>query len=96
LAIDNPPLFFLTIAGDKKAPLSFAIERDGEIIATTAEVMAYESNAVSGTPAEPTAISFVHADLQQRGWYTIEGYKLDAKPTRKGVYIYNGKKQVVK
>ena len=26
------------------------------------------------------------------GWYTITGIKLDAKPTEKGVYIYNGKK----
>ena len=26
------------------------------------------------------------------GWYTVTGVKLDAKPTEKGVYIYNGKK----
>lgn len=29
-------------------------------------------------------------------WYTIDGQKLDGKPTQKGVYIVNGKKQVVK
>jgi hypothetical protein len=27
-------------------------------------------------------------------WYTIEGQKLSSKPTRKGVYIYNGKRVV--
>ena len=89
-------VFFVSIAGDKKAPLSFAIEREGEIIATTAEVMVFEKNAVSGSPTEPTAISFVHADLTQQGWYTIDGVKLQNKPQRKGVYIYNGKKQVIK
>ena len=30
------------------------------------------------------------------GWYTVDGMKLDAAPTQKGVYINNGKKVVVK
>ena len=30
------------------------------------------------------------------GWYSIDGRKLDGKPTRKGLYIHNGKKEVVK
>ena len=29
-------------------------------------------------------------------WYTLDGVKLDGKPSRAGVYIYNGKKQVIK
>jgi hypothetical protein len=29
-------------------------------------------------------------------WYTIDGRKLDSKPTQKGVYIVNGRKQIVK
>ena len=89
-------VFYLSIAGDKKAPLSFAIEREGEIIATTTEVMVFEKNAVSGSPTEPTAISFVRADLTQQGWYTIDGVKLQNKPQRKGVYIYKRKKKVIK
>ena len=93
-AIDS--VFYVSIAGDKKAPLSFAIEREGEIIATTAEVMVYEKNAVSGSPTQPTAISFIREDLPQHGWFTVEGYQLQRKPTRRGVYIYNGRKQVVK
>ena len=93
-AIDS--VFYVSIAGDEKAPLSFAIEREGEIIASTAELMVYERNTVSGSPMAPTAINFVQTSLPQHGWYTIEGYKLDGKPARKGVYIYNGKKQVIK
>ena len=29
-------------------------------------------------------------------WYTIDGRKLQQKPTRKGVYILNGSKVVIK
>jgi hypothetical protein len=91
------PLFFLSIAGDVEAPLSFAIIRDGETIATTEEVMTYKANGISGSPDEPTQISFVKADeLPQHGWYTLDGIKLPAAPKRSGVYIFNGKKRVIK
>ena len=31
-----------------------------------------------------------------QGWYTLDGMKLNAAPTEKGVYINNGKKVVIK
>ena len=46
-----------------------------------------------------TAISAITNDgvaVQAEGWYTIDGMKLNAAPTQKGVYINNGKKVVVK
>ena len=101
--VPESSLFFLSIGGNEAssgavggATLSFAIERDGEIIATTGEVMKYEANGIYGSPDEPTQISFVKAELPQTGWYTVEGVKLPKAPTRSGVYIHNGKKQVVK
>ena len=91
------PLFFLSIEGDIKAPLSFAIERGDDLIAVTGEVMKYEPDGISGSPEMPTQISFVTADqLPQHGWYTVQGIKLPKAPTQSGVYIYNGKKQVIK
>ena len=36
----------------------------------------------------------LHSSLS--GWYDLSGRKLNAKPTQKGVYIYKGKKQVIK
>jgi hypothetical protein len=30
------------------------------------------------------------------GWYDLSGRKLSGKPTQKGIYIYNGKKRVIK
>ena len=80
------------------APIWFAIERDGEIVAATDEIMTFETNAVIGSPDEPTAINFVHADNSGANgkWYTIGGLQLQQKPTHKGVYIFNGKKVMVK
>ena len=34
--------------------------------------------------------------INNDGWYTINGVKLNGKPTEKGIYIFNGKKVVVK
>ena len=31
-----------------------------------------------------------------RGWYTLDGRRLDGKPTKSGLYINNGKKVVIK
>jgi hypothetical protein len=30
------------------------------------------------------------------GWYTLDGRKLESKPTKKGLYIVNGNKVVIK
>ena len=88
---------YLSIEGEKEAPLSFAIERDGDIIATTGEVMTYKVNGISGTPSEPTKISFVSVNqLPQDGWYTLQGIQLPQAPTHPGVYIYHGKKHIIK
>ena len=95
-------VLYLSIAGNE-APagaaggsLWFAIERDGEIVASTGEVMTYRANAVVGTPDEPTAINFVKADFESGQWYTVSGIMLQKRPTKKGLYIYNGRKVVVK
>ena len=35
-------------------------------------------------------------ELSDADWYTLDGRKLDAKPTQKGLYINNGRKVVIK
>lgn len=48
------------------------------------------------TKNDPTSISSI-TDLPSSndGWYTINGIKLNGKPTQKGVYILNGKKIII-
>ena len=93
---DNPEPLYLSIGGNAQQHIWFAIERNGEIVASTSEIMTFKTNAVIGTPDEPTAINFVHADYENGRWYTIDGLQLQHKPTQKGLYIYNGKKLIVK
>ena len=87
---------YLSIGGEKRQGIWFAIERNGDIVATTAELMTFEADAVVGSPDTPTAISFASADNAIGKWYTTGGVQLQKRPAQKGVYIYNGKKIVVK
>jgi len=97
LASRYPSLFFLSIGGDVETPLSFVVERDGAVLAVTGEVMTYEANAVSGRLDAPTQINFTPVDqLPQKGWYTLQGIKLQNAPKQSGVFIHNGHKQVMK
>jgi hypothetical protein len=36
-----------------------------------------------------------HEPLTNDSWFTLDGVKLDGKPTKKGLYIYKGKKRVI-
>ena len=88
--------FFLSIAGDSQKPIWFAIEREGETVASTKEIMTFQKNAVLGSPKAPTAIRFIQDEYENGEWYTVAGVKLQQKPTQQGVYIYNGRKVLVK
>ena len=86
-------IFFLSIAKGEDKTIGFAIERDGEIVATAPMQLPYIENDVKGTLDEPTAIRFIDIDsLDGDGWYTLSGIKLSHKPTLNGIYIHNGKK----
>ncbi len=91
-------LFYLNIGCDRKAELSFALERNGEIVATASDKLCYEAHKVLGTPSQPTDIRFIALDTmpQDGKWYTTSGMQLPKRPTKKGLYIHNGKVQVVK
>jgi hypothetical protein len=93
---DHSDPLYLSIEGDAQTPVWFAIERDGEIVASTQELMTFKANAVVGSPDEPTKISFVQADSEEGKWYSVSGILLPERPTRSGVYIFNGKKIVIK
>ena len=46
--------------------------------------------------SEATGIISAEANSSHSGWYTIDGRRLNGKPTRSGVYINNGVKVVIK
>jgi len=53
-----------------------------------------EANGIKSAEANASPFT-LHSSLKT-GWYTLDGRKLSAKPSRAGVYINNGKKVVIK
>ena len=96
VSADDEGIFYLSVAGDEDTPIWFALEREGDIIATTSEVMTYQANAIIGKPELPTAIDFTTVQAVADGWYTLTGIRLGSKPKQPGVYIHQGKKIMIK
>ena len=54
-----------------------------------------------GSNGETTAIGTLDTKtgemtFDSEAWYTLDGVRLSGKPTKKGLYINNGKKVVIK
>ena len=73
----------------------------GEANVTAAREIIFTMEELDGTT---TAIRSIDAETPEivnnktgvvEGWYTLNGVKLNAAPTQKGIYIYNGKKVAV-
>jgi hypothetical protein len=89
-------VIYVSIEGETNKSLWFAIERNGEIVASTDEQMLFRANSVVGSPDEPAVISFINTDCDDGYWYTIGGMQWKTKPTERGLYIHNGKKVLIK
>ena len=55
-----------------------------------------EYEEYEGLDDQPDAIRTVSLTAGDDSWYTLDGVKLSGKPTRKGLYLLNGHKVVVK
>ena len=96
---------YLTIPGDDAAVLTFKVAV-GDKEADAAESVTYEVDAVYGSPKHPfvidlsgaTEIEIVESDDERVEIYDLQGRKVTSEKARlnKGVYIVNGRKQVVK
>lgn len=49
-----------------------------------------------GGTTEIMTLNIEHGTLNNGSWYTLDGRQLNAQPTRKGIYVRNGKKFIVK
>lgn len=90
--------FFVSTGGDQHEALSFTLERDGELLATAPEALRYEANGVEGTTDVPKVITFNDLSAYEPGvYYTVGGLRVgERRPAKKGVYIYNNEKVMVK
>jgi hypothetical protein len=59
-----------------------------------------DNNETTGIITMSDEFATPHSAQQRRSkmsdvWYTLDGRKLDGKPTKKGLYIHNGNKLVI-
>ena len=65
--------------------------------ANLARDIVFEFEELDGSTTSIKSVDFGSSKAYEAdGWYTINGMKLNAAPTEKGIYINNGKKVVVK
>ncbi len=104
----NDGYYFLTVMGssedDAETHLELRVFVDGEEYSVDNSLMFF-SDAFHGSLDEPyvldvdvTAIRTVIADedADDNDWYTLQGVKLDRRPTQQGIYIHHGKKVTIK
>ncbi len=62
----------------------------------TAEAEALEFTMDFGDGTTVIQGAELNLDTESGAWYTVDGRKLSAEPTAKGVYIHNGQKMIIK
>lgn len=106
---NNPTYNFLRGDNDKWAHIGSTSGNSWKVVPFDAYVELTEAAAargvtftfeeIDGTATVIKAVDAEEAESAQgtaaEGWYTINGIKLNAKPTQKGIYIFNGKKVAI-
>ncbi len=94
---DEEGRFFLSVGHGPSEKVSFTIENQDNIVATTARQMPYVGDTHLGTLDTPTVIDFSAIDTaESQGWYNLQGMRLAGRPTLRGIYIHNGKRVTIK
>ena len=44
---------------------------------------------------DPVAVSGIESDVQPEEWFTVDGRKLEGRPSKRGIYILHGRKIVI-
>ena len=90
LAVKSGNVGLYKVKSSAKIPAGKAYLED--VIATTRDFLAFEDS-------EPTGIVDGRWKMEEGrgdGWYTLDGRKLNGKPKKKGMYIVNGNKVIIK
>lgn len=73
---------------------------DGELMSISLKGMngrvAVDKVILVAANSNTTGIGKMAADKSVGNWYTLDGRKMDKQPSKKGIYIKNGKKHVVR
>ena len=101
--------YFLTVLGnpseDANKPITLKVWLNGSEYSITNKSFLFSGDSSYGSFADgvlqltfdsSTGIRTIVTDDEEATWYDLSGRKLSGKPTKKGLLIKNGKKEVVK
>jgi hypothetical protein len=104
-AFADEGLYYLLVAGEGSGqPIEIRANVNGSI-KTVCTILTYVSDGSIGTPWEPfvidindlTGINDIRVPVSDGVWYTLQGIRYGTtRPTKSGVYLYNGKKVVIR
>jgi hypothetical protein len=104
-AFADEDLYYLLVAGEGSGqPIEIRANVNG-IIKTVCTTLTYVSDGSVGTPWEPfvidindpSGINDITVPVADGVWYNLQGISCGTtRPTRSGVYLYNGKKVVIR
>ncbi len=64
--VNKEHMFFITVTGENDLPLSFELERDGEIIGVAEQFFQFKNNEVLGTLSNPMVLAFKETEAKIR------------------------------
>ena len=66
------------------------------IMSTIGKLGALEADYIANPPVAIPTIDFTNDIPSSDAWFTLDGRRLNSKPTTKGLYIHNGQKVLIK
>lgn len=96
---DNPGKTVYTLGRGSDTYINFYRYSGKNLAANKAFLLVGGNNAKAMSlsfDGEATGIKTLDTVVDDGAWYTVEGIKLQGAPTRKGMYIHNGKSVIVK
>lgn len=61
--VDGEMLYFITVSGDDNLAVTYALERNGEIIGIADQILPFNNNAINGTISNPIVLKFREAEM---------------------------------
>lgn len=81
---------------EKLSVVALLIDKTNGKIVNAAQFKFYKNDESGETAISDAVRQNNPSQMMDDHWYTLDGRRFDAQPTKKGMYIHNGKKQVIK
>lgn len=89
-------LGFYKFSGTSLDPYKAHLEIDPSSFSPARGFIGIDDDGTTGILTPPLAPPLIGAGSSEAAWYSLDGRRLSAKPVKKGVYVRNGQKYIVK